>query len=67
MVYKHRGRKISLTPDDLFSRYTEFIFLLSSKALTWSFSLITLFFHAFLLVLQETVRLGAISYLICRV
>ena len=67
MVYKHRGLKMSLTPDDLFSRYTEFIFLLLSKALTWSFSLVTLFFHAFFLDLQETVRLGVISYLIYQV
>ena len=67
MVFKYRGLKISLTPDDLFSRYTEFIFLLFSKALTWLFSLVTLFFHAFFLDLQETVQLGAISYLIYRV
>ena len=35
MVYNHRGRTISLTPDDLFSRHTDFLPLLSSNALTW--------------------------------
>ena len=35
MVYNHRGRKISITPDDLFSRYTEFIPILSPNAVIW--------------------------------
>ena len=46
MVYKYRGKKILPTPGDLFSRYTEFVPLLSPNALTWSFCLVTLFFHA---------------------
>ena len=55
MVYNHRERKFSLTPDDLFSCYTEFIPLLSPNALTWSFSLVTLFVHALSLEFQEAV------------
>ena len=43
IVYNHRWRTISLTPDDLFSRYTDFLPLLSPNDLTWSFSLVTLF------------------------
>ena len=47
MVYNHRRRMISLTPDDLFSRYTEFLPLLSPNTLIWSFILVTLFFPCF--------------------
>ena len=46
MVYNHRGRTKLLTSDDLFSRYTEFLPLLSPNALTWPFSLVTLFSNA---------------------
>ena len=66
MIYNYRGRIISLTPDDLFSCYTEFMSLLSPNALNWSFSLVTLFFIALPLELQETVRLGSIFYLTFR-
>ena len=58
MVYNHRGREFLLVPDDLFSRYTEFLPLFSPNALTWSFSLVTLFFHTLYLELQEAVRRG---------
>ena len=43
MVYNHRRRIISLTPDELFSHYTELLPLLSPNALPWSFSLVLLF------------------------
>jgi len=46
MVSNHQGRTISLTPDDLFSHFAEFLPLLSPNAMTWSFSLVTLFFNA---------------------
>ena len=49
---------MSLTPDDLFNRYTKFLPLLSQNALTWSFTLVTLFFHALSLELHEAVRFG---------
>ena len=56
---------MSLTPDDFFSCYTEFLHLLSPNALTWSFSLVTLFFHSLPLDLQEAVRFGGyiLSYI----
>ena len=44
MIYDHREKKISLIPDDLSRRYTEFPFLFSPNTLTWLFSLVTLFF-----------------------
>ena len=46
MTYISRNKIISLTPDDLFSRFTEYLPLLSPNAMTWSFCLVTLFFHA---------------------
>ena len=62
MVYNHRGRTISLTPDDFFSRHTDFSPLLSSNALTWSFSLVILFVYALPLELQVAVTAEAIFY-----
>ena len=58
MTYILRNKKISLTPDDLFSRFTEYLPLLSPNAMTWSFCLVTLFFHAIPSELQEAVQLG---------
>ena len=58
MTYILRNKKISLTPDDLFSRFTEYFPLLSVNAMTWSFFLVNLFFHAMPSELQEVVKLG---------
>ena len=58
MTYILRNKQISLTPDDLFSRFTEYLPLLSPNAMTWSFFLVTLFFHAMPSELQEAVQLG---------
>ena len=58
MTYILRNKKISLTPDDLFSRFTEYLPLLSPNAMTWSFFLVILFFHAMSSELQEAVQLG---------
>ena len=58
MTYILRNKKISLTPDDFFSRFTEYLPLLSPNAMTWSFCLVTLFFHAIPSELQEAVQLG---------
>ena len=55
IISHHKEMTISLIPDDLFSHFLEFLPLLSSNASNWSFSLVTLFFHALLLELQETV------------
>ena len=49
---------LSLTPDDLLSRFSEFLPLISPNATTWSFSLVTLFFNALHHELQETIELG---------
>ena len=59
MVHNHRRRAISLIPNVLFSRYTKFLSLLSSNALTLSFILVTTFFYTLPLELQEVVRLGS--------
>ena len=48
---------LSLTPDDLLSRFSEFLPLISPNATTWSFSLVTLFFNALPHELQDTVEL----------
>ena len=58
MFYSVRGRRISLTPDDLFSHFTAFLPLLSPNAMSWSFCLVTLFFQALPTELQEAVQLG---------
>ena len=46
-----------LTPDSLFQRFIEFTPLLSPNATSWSFSLVTLFYNALGVELQESIRL----------
>ena len=58
MVYTVRGKKISLTPDDLFSNFISFLHLLSPNAMTWSFFWVTLFFQALPAELQDAVQIG---------
>ena len=58
MTYMLRNKIIPLTPDDLFSRFTEYLPLLSPNAMTWSFCLVYLYFHALPSELQEVVQLG---------
>ena len=53
-----RNMKISLTPDDFFSKFTEYSSLFSPNAVIWSFCLVTLFFHDMPSKLQEAVQLG---------
>ena len=62
IVSQLRRRTISLTLDDLFSCFVRFLPLFSPNTLTWSFSLVTLFFHALALELQKAVKLGGIFY-----
>ena len=59
-VSQLRRRIILLTSDDLFSRFVEFIPLLSPSALAWYFSLVTLFFHALPLELKDAATPGYI-------
>ena len=61
MVSTRRGRHISLTPDDLYSRFIELLPLLSPNAMTWYFPLVILFFNALSSELQEAVQLGGYS------
>ena len=58
MVYSVRGKRVSLTPDDLFSHFTALLPLLSPNDMSWSFCLVTLFFQALPSELQEAVQLG---------
>ena len=58
MISNHKGKVIVLTPDDLYSRYIELLPLLAPNAMTWSFPLVTLFFHALPSELQETMQSG---------
>ena len=67
MVYNHRERTLSLTPDNLLSPYIEFFPLLSPNALTWSFSLIKLFLMLCLSSCRNHCNSGAIVYLILHV
>ena len=57
-ISNHKGKVVVLTQDDLYSCYIEFLPLLTPNAMTWSFSLVTLFFHALPSELQEAVHLG---------
>ena len=58
MTYILHNKKISLTLDNLFSRFTEYLPLLSPNAMTWSFCLMILYFHTMPSELQEAVQLG---------
>ena len=62
MIYTVRGKKISLTPDDIFSRFTSFLFLFSPNAMSWSFCLVTLFFQDLPTELQEAIQLGVYMF-----
>ena len=55
LEYRDKGTLIPLTPDDLYRRYIQYLPLLSFNAMTWSFSLITLFYHALPLDLQDEI------------
>ena len=57
-ISNHKGKVVVLTQDDLYSCYIEFLPLLAPNAMTWSFSLVTLFFHALPSELQEAVQSG---------
>ena len=58
MISNHKEKLVVLTPDDLYSRYIELLPLLAPNAMTWSFSLVTLLFHALPSELQEAVQSG---------
>ena len=55
LEFLFKGNVISFTPDDLYRRYIQYLPLLPSDAMTWSFSLVTLFCHALLLDLQDSI------------
>ena len=47
-----------LKPDSLFQRFIEFTSLLFLNATSWSFSLVTIFYNALSIELQESIRLN---------
>ena len=49
-----KGKHTTLTPDDLYRHYIQYLPLLSSNEMTWWFSLVTLF-HSFPVDLQNTI------------
>ena len=53
---KSNGKTTYLTPDSLFQRFIEFTSLLSLNATSWSFSLVTIFYNALSIKLQESIR-----------
>ena len=55
LEYRYKGNFISLTLDDLYRRYIQYLPLLSSNAMVWSFSLVTLFYHTLPLDLQDAI------------
>ena len=69
LEFQLRGKTINLTLDDLFRRYIQYLPLLPTDAMTWSFSLVTLFFNAFPTdlrdaILKEGYNLPNLSFLI---
>ena len=46
LEYRYKSNFISLTPYDLYQRYIQCLPLLPSNAMTWSFNLVTIFYHA---------------------
>ena len=55
LEYRFKGNLIQLAPDDLYRRCIQYLPLLPSDAMTWSFSLVTLFYHALPLNLHDTI------------
>ena len=54
---KVNGKTISLTPDTLYQCFIELSPLLLPNATSWSFNIVTLFYNALTVELQETIRL----------
>ena len=55
IVSTHRGRTVSLIPDNFYRRFIECLPLLSPITITWSFSLVTLFLNVLTSELQDAV------------
>ena len=58
LVYKSQGKLVTLTPDTLYQQFIEFLPLLNPNAITWYFSLVTLFYNALSVELQDSIRLA---------
>jgi len=63
MISTHKGKLVFLTLDDLYSRYIEFLPLLASNTMTWSFSLVTFFSMRFPLSCKKLCSQGGMFYL----
>ena len=55
LEYRFNSNLITLTPDDLYRRYIEYLLLLPSHTMTWYFSLVTLFYYALSLNLHNAI------------
>ena len=55
LEYRFKSNLITLTPDDLYRRYIEYLLLLPSHTMTWYFSLVTLFYYALPLNLYNAI------------
>ena len=55
--FVHNKRIISLTPDTLYQRFIELSSLIPPNTTSWSSSLVTLFYNALSVELQEAIRL----------
>ena len=51
--FRLKGNLISLTSDDFYWRYIQYLLLLLSNTLTWVFALVSIYFHALPLNLQN--------------
>ena len=52
---EYRGNVITLTPDYIYRRYIQYLPLLPSDTMIWYFRLVTLFYHALPLDLQDAI------------
>ena len=58
LVYRSHGKLVALTPKTLYQQFIEFSPLLPPNTTAWSFSLVTLFYNALSVELQEAIRLA---------
>ena len=57
--FVHEKKAVSITPDMLYQRFIEFSSLLPPTATAWFFSLVTLFYNALSVELQEAIRIDS--------
>ena len=55
LEFRLKGNLIILTPDNLFRCYIQYLTLIPFDAMLWSFSFVTLFYHALHIDLQDAI------------